>query len=286
MKVGIFYAYWVHNWDVDFHPFVEKVSDLGFDVLEVNAGTVANMTVEARSALKTHADDRGLDLSYVVGLQHKYDIASENESVRKNGIGFLKTIAEAVGDMGGGPVGGILYGAWPETPLDGDFDRRPSVERSVVSMKEAIKSAEDNNVTFNMEVVNRFEQFIMNTCEEAIDYVKAVESTHAKVMLDTFHMNIEEDFFGDAILQAGDLLGHLNIGENNRMPPGYGRIPWTEIGAALRKINYQGYVVMEPFLMPGGEVGRDIKVFRDLAIGMALDEEAHKALQFTRGVLK
>ena len=65
MKVGIFYAYWVHNWDVDFHPFVEKVSDLGFDVLEVNAGTVANMTVEARSALKTHADDRGLDLSYL-----------------------------------------------------------------------------------------------------------------------------------------------------------------------------------------------------------------------------
>ena len=286
MKVGIFYAYWVHNWDVDFHPFVEKVSDLGFDVLEVNAGTVANMTVEARSALKTHADDRGLDLSYVVGLQHKYDIASENESVRKNGIGFLKTIAEAVGEMGGGPVGGILYGAWPETPLDGDFDRRPSVERSVVSMKEAIKSAEDNNVTFNMEVVNRFEQFIMNTCEEAIDYVKAVESTHAKVMLDTFHMNIEEDFFGDAILQAGDLLGHLHIGENNRMPPGYGRIPWTEIGAALRKINYQGYVVMEPFLMPGGEVGRDIKVFRDLAIGMDLDEEARKALEFTRGVLK
>ena len=286
MKVGIFYAYWVHNWDVDFHPFVEKVSDLGFDVLEVNAGTVANMTVEARSALKTHADDRGLDLSYVVGLQHKYDIASENESVRKNGIGFLKTIAEAVGDMGGGPVGGILYGACPETPLDGDFDRRPSVERSVVSMKEAIKSAEDNNVTFNMEVVNRFEQFIMNTCEEAIDYVKAVESTNAKVMLDTFHMNIEEDFFGDAILQAGDLLGHLHIGENNRMPPGYGRIPWTEIGAALRKINYQGYVVMEPFLMPGGEVGRDIKVFRALAIGMDLDEEAHKALQFTRGVLK
>ena len=286
MKGGIFYAYWVHNWDVDFHPFVEKVSDLGFDVLEVNAGTVANMTVEARSALKTHADDRGLDLSYVVGLQHKYDIASENESVRKNGIGFLKTIAEAVGDMGGGPVGGILYGAWPETPLDGDFDRRPSVERSVVSMKEAIKSAEDNNVTFNMEVVNRFEQFIMNTCEEAIDYVKAVESTHAKVMLDTFHMNIEEDFFGDAILQAGDLLGHLHIGENNRMPPGYGRIPWTEIGAALRKINYQGYVVMEPFLMPGGEVGRDIKVFRDLAIGMDLDEEARKALEFTRGVLK
>jgi len=44
--------------------------------------------------------------------------------------------------------------------------------------------------------------------------------------------------------------------------------------------------VMEPFLMPGGQVGRDIKVFRDLSKGLDLDKEAHKALQFMRGVLK
>ncbi|HEY54049.1 MAG TPA: sugar phosphate isomerase/epimerase, partial [Caldilineae bacterium] len=89
----------------------------------------------------------------------------------------------------------------------------------------------------------------------------------------------------EAILKAGDRLGHLHIGENNRMPPGYGHIPWTEIGAALRQIDYQGFVVMEPFLMPGGQVGSDIKVFRDLSVGLDLDEEARKALQFTRRVL-
>jgi D-psicose/D-tagatose/L-ribulose 3-epimerase len=70
------------------------------------------------------------------------------------------------------------------------------------------------------------------------------------------------------------------------MPPGYGRIPWGEIGAALRRIGYQGHVVMEPFLMPGGEVGRDIRVFRDMSVGLDLDEEAAKALQFTRGFMK
>jgi D-psicose/D-tagatose/L-ribulose 3-epimerase len=99
-------------------------------------------------------------------------------------------------------------------------------------------------------------------------------------------MNIEEDFLGDAIQRAGGYLGHFHIGENNRMPPGYGHIPWTEVGAALRKINYQGHVVMEPFLKPGGEVGRDIKVFRDLGAGLEMDEEARKALMFMRGVLK
>jgi D-psicose/D-tagatose/L-ribulose 3-epimerase len=285
-KIGIYYAYWTHDWDADFHPFIDKVAELGFDVLEVNAGTVAHMTSEERQSLKAHADDKDIILSHCIGLPHKYDIASEDEAIRENGIAYLEKMAEAIGEMGGGNLSGIIYSSWPTTMPEGETDKRPYVERSIASMKKAIKAAEDNNVIFNMEVVNRFEQFLMNTCDEAIAYVEAVDSSNAKILLDTFHMNIEEDFIGEAIQKAGDKLGHLHIGENNRMPPGYGHIPWTEVGAALRKINYQGYVVMEPFLMPGGEVGRDIKVFRDMSVGLELDDEARKALMFIRGVLK
>ncbi|MCB0192284.1 MAG: sugar phosphate isomerase/epimerase [Anaerolineae bacterium] len=285
-KVGIYYAYWTHEWDVDFHPFIDKVAELGFDVLEVNAGTVGTMSADERKSLKSHADDKGLALSYCIGLPHAYDIASADEAVRAKGIAYLQQMAAAIGEIGGGNMGGIIYSCWPATMPKNETDKRPYVERSVNSMQKAIKAAEDNHVFFNMEVVNRFEQFIMNTCDEAIAYVDAVDSPNAKIMLDTFHLNIEEDFVGEAIIKAGDRLGHFHIGENNRMPPGYGHIPWTEIGAALRQINYQGYVVMEPFMMPGGQVGSDIKVFRDLSIGLNLDEEAQKALLFTRGFLK
>ncbi len=285
-KIGIYYAYWTHDWDADFHPFIDKVADIGFDVLEVNGGTVGHMTAEERQALKAHADDRNITLSYCVGLPKQYDLASEAKSVRDNGIAFLKTMAKAIGEMGGGNLGGIIYSYWPATLPAGVTDKRPYWERSVASMEEAIKAAEDNNVFFNMEVVNRFEQYLLNTCKEAVAYVQAIGSPNAKVMLDTFHINIEEDFFSDAIVTAGEHLGHFHIGEANRMPPGYGHIPWAEVGAALRKIGYTGYVVMEPFLMPGGEVGRDIKVFRDLSVGLDLDAEAAKALQFTRGFMK
>jgi D-psicose/D-tagatose/L-ribulose 3-epimerase len=284
-KIGIYYAYWTHDWDADFYPFIDRVADLGFDILEVNAGTIAGLPSEERRHLKTHADDKNLVLTYCIGLPPKFDVASEDEAVRKRGIAYLQDMAEAIGEMGGGNLGGIIYSCWPAM-LPDDADKRPYVERSITSMKQAIKAAEANNVIFNMEVVNRFEQFIMNTCDEAIAYVEAVGSPNARIMLDTFHMNIEEDFAGEAILRAGDRLGHFHIGENNRKPPGYGHIPWTEIGAALRKINYQGYVVMEPFMMPGGEVGRDIKVYRDLSLNLDLDEEARKALMFMRGVLK
>ena len=81
-------------------------------------------------------------------------------------------------------------------------------------------------------------------------------------------MNIEEDNMFDAIRKAGDLLGHVHVGECNRKLPGMNNsINWPEIGKALRDIGYQKAVVMEPFLLSGGQVGRDIRVWRDLSGG-------------------
>lgn len=283
-KIGIYYAYWTHDWDADFHPFIDKVAELGFDVLEVNAGTIAKMPTADRKKLKEHADSQGISLSYCIGLPKSFDVASEDENTRKRGMHYLTDMMVGIGEMGGGPLGGITYSYWPGT-LPENVDRRVIVDRSIASMKEAGKIAIENNVVMVLEIVNRFEQFIMNTCEEALDYVKRVDCPNVKIMLDTFHMNIEEDTIGGAIEMADKYLGHLHIGENNRRPPGYGHIPWAELASALKKIDYQGYIVMEPFLMPGGEVGRDIRVFRDMSLGVDLDLEAEKALKFMRNKL-
>jgi len=280
-KIGIYYAFWTHDWDADFHPYVDKVADLGFDILEVNGGTIATMTSLERMNLKEHADARGVSLSYCFGMPAKFDIASPVAATRKRGLKLLEQIVRGIGEMGGGNLGGIIYSFWPAT-LPVGCEKQPFVDRSIASMKVAAKIAEDHNVVLNMEVVNRFEQFILNTCDEALEYVKQVGSPNVKIMLDTFHMNIEEDHIGEAVEKAGPYLGHLHIGENNRRPPGYGHIPWDELAQAIKKSNYQGNIVMEPFLMPGGQVGRDIKVFRDMSVGVNLDEEAQKAVNFIR----
>jgi D-psicose/D-tagatose/L-ribulose 3-epimerase len=109
-----------------------------------------------------------------------------------------------------------------------------------------------------------------------------------KVMLDTFHMNIEEDSIGGAIRSAGPYLGHFHVGECNRKVPGKGRIPWLEIRDALREVGYDRAVVMEPFVRMGGKVGSDIKVWRDLSGGASesgLDDDAAGALEFLRSTL-
>jgi D-psicose/D-tagatose/L-ribulose 3-epimerase len=281
-KIGIYYAYWTQQWDADFNPFVDKVADLGFDVLEVNAGTIATMSSDERKKLKDHADKRQIGLSFCIGLPVAFDVAAEDDQTRQRGIRYLGEITRGIGEMGGGRLSGIIYSCWPSLMPEGISDKQPFLDRSVASIKEAIKVAEDNNVVFNMEVVNRFEQYLLNTAQEAVDYVKRIDSPNAKILLDTYHMNIEEDTFADAIETAGNYLGHIHLGENNRKPPGYGHIPWMELISSLKKINFQGWMVMEPFLKPGGQVGRDIRVWREVGKGMDLDIEAHKAVQFMR----
>ena len=182
-------------------------------------------------------------------------------------------------------MAGINYSSWPRK-LGPNEDKRVLTDRAIDGVREAIKTAEDCDVLFCVEVVNRFEQFIMNTAAEGISFAERVGSPNCKILMDTFHMNIEEDSLRGSLIEAGSWLGHFHLGEPNRRPPGCGRMPWPEIFGALREINYQGAVVMEPFLLPGGDVGRDISVFRDLLGDGDLDEEAARSVEFVRSELK
>jgi D-psicose/D-tagatose/L-ribulose 3-epimerase len=284
-KIGIYYAYWTRDWDADFVPFVARVGKLGFDILEVNAGTVARMSASERARLKGAASDEGIELTACIGLQKKYDPSSPNAATRRRGIAFLVKQAKALAATGIREVGGIVYGHWPGHLPAGETDKRPYWDRSVRSMREVMRTAEDLGVIFHMEVVNRFEQFLLNCSAEAVRYCGEVGSPNCRILLDTFHMNIEEDSFRGAVRTAGKHLGHLHIGETNRRAPGRGKIPWNEIFRALKGIRFSGSIVMEPFLVPGGEVGRDIKIYRDLRGGLDLDREAARACRFVRGKL-
>jgi D-psicose/D-tagatose/L-ribulose 3-epimerase len=283
--IGIHFGYWTQYWEVEPLPFVQRAQKCGFDVLEVRAQKVARMSNTERDTLKGAAADAGLGLTYSIGLTADMDLVSDDTATRKKGIAFLQDVSRAMEQMGGTIMAGINYSSWPRKLLPGE-DKQVLTDRAVEGVREAVKAAEDCGVVFCVEVVNRFEQFMMNTAAEGIAFAKRVESPHCKILLDTFHMNIEEDSLRGAIVEAGTWLGHFHLGEPNRRPPGRGRMPWPEIFGALREINYQGAVVMEPFLVPGGEVGRDISVYRDLLGSDDLDEEAARSVQFVRSEQK
>lgn len=285
-KLGIYYAYWLKNLEVDVIPYISKASDLGFDVMEIFAQTLYDKSEEYRAKVREAAEENDVELTFSLGMRKERDISSKDPKVRQRGIDHLENVIKMVHELGGDCFSGILYGAWG-APFDSDeLDKEARFKRSTESMKEVMDTAEKYDVSCNMEAVNRFEHFLINTAEEAMDYVNEVNHPHCNILLDTYHMNIEEDSFSRAIELVGDKLGLLHIGENNRKPPGQGgHLPWNEIFNAVKNINYEGKIVMEPFMLPGGDIAQDIALWRDLSEGLDLDEEARKALKFTKGHL-
>lgn len=288
MKYGIYNAYWTHEWSANYQYYIKKVKNLGFDVLEISCAALqSDYTTDAQMLdLKKCAEDNGIILTAGYGPTKEQNICSNDDAVVKKAMDFFTWLIPKLHMMDIKVLGGGLYTYWPLDPSM-PMDKEKDTERAIKNMRILAKIAEDNDVTLGMEVLNRYEGYMMNTCEEALQFIDAVGSSHVKVMLDTFHMNIEEDNMAAAIRLAGDKLGHLHLGEQNRRVPGKGSLPWAEIGQALRDINYQGAAVMEPFVMSGGTIGSEIKVWRDLvpnATEEILDEEARGAVQFVRHV--
>ena len=285
MKFGIYYAYWEHEWGGNFVPYIQKVKRLGFDILEVACGNFYLENSVFFDELRRVSEANGITLTGGYGPRPEHNLAATDTAAVEKAFAFYADMFKKMELANIRSLGGAIYSYWPVN-FSGELDKEGDFERSVNSMKRLAELAANHGITLNMEALNRFEGYLINTCQEAVNYVKAVDKPNVKVMLDTFHMNIEEDSLVGAIELADGLLGHFHVGEANRKPPfKKGRMPWTEIGKALKKINYTGNVVMEPFVLPGGQVGKDISIWRDISEGATLadlDNVAANSIAFLR----
>ena len=281
-KLGIFVNFWTNTWACDHVYYLQKAKKIGYDILEFQAQALLDMTDARMEEIKAAAKDADIELTYSLGLDPAYDISSPDESVRLGGMKYLTEIVRRIGKMEGKLLSGVSYAGWG---IPAEINKEARFEASVKSMKELGKTAGDLGITYGIEAVNRFEGVLINTAKEARHYVDTVDLPNVGILLDTYHMNIEEKSFRDAILTAGDRLVGFHVGENNRTCPGRGHLDWNEIFGTLREVGYDKRIVAEPFVMAGGEVGRSIAVWRDLIDDKseaALDAEAAYMLDFMK----
>ncbi len=274
LPIGIHLSYWQTSWNDDLLPLIGKAKNAGFDVAEFPLLFPADLQY---SDLRGELDRLEMRASCGTGLGPDTDITHPDPAIRKQGLRHLRFCLEGAAKLGSPGVGGVTYAPWGIFPEDDWGERR---KRCILSLKEAVKVAEDNGVSIFMEVLNRFEGYLINTVSQGLEIIHEVDSNYLKLHLDTFHLNIEADSIAEEIRRAGDQLGHFHLVANNRKIPGEGHIPWTEVRTALNEINYQGFLVAESFVNPAGEVGRGLFIWRQLADD--LDTSAKRAADFIR----
>jgi D-psicose/D-tagatose/L-ribulose 3-epimerase len=157
-----------------------------------------------------------------------------------------------------------------------DAEKKAQFALVVKNLKELAKYAESKGVQICVEPLNRFETDFLNTCDQALKLLKAVNSPALKLHLDTFHMNIEEKNQAAAILKAGKHLAHFHACGSDRGTPGNDHIDWKPIVAALKKIKYQGDVVIESFTTDVKVIARAAAIWRKME--PTRDEIATKGL--------
>jgi D-psicose/D-tagatose/L-ribulose 3-epimerase len=293
-KIGMLFCYWIVNKvNKSLDEYIELTKKSNVEVLEISQDFALRMNAEEKREFKAKLADNGLLVNYNGGLTLKNDIASDDPAIREEGVEYSKRALEAISQAGGTNWSGINYSSWLHRP-QGHFlapdEKKRILDLSVNSMRKIIKTAEDVGVVYGYEIVNRFEQFLLNTAKEGVEYCEMVGSPNAKLNLDTFHMNIEEDDMRESIVyaQQKDRLAHFHIGENNRRVPGIraSHIDWKGVFDAIKKSGYSGYIVMEPFVAMGNT---SICVWRDLVEDTgeeALIADAVKGAEFIRGMLK
>jgi D-psicose/D-tagatose/L-ribulose 3-epimerase len=277
-RIGLHYTGFLKDWQNEPAEYIVRAARLGFDSIAINAVDFAQLSDAEAADLKKLAEDCRIDLTYSLNLGPDRNISSSDEQIRQQGQDFVISLLKKISAVDGRLVSGITYGAVPDYPENAFRNRPRAVENSVRSLQSILKVAEDCGITYCIEPLVRFENFMLNTAAQAVEICDAVSSPNIGILLDTFHMNMEERNITQAIKQAGRYLKQMHLAENYRGPLGSGGLfDWDELFAALKRIDFSGELVLEHFCIPGGDIGQDVRVTRDL-IEDTTDEGVDQAL--------
>jgi D-psicose/D-tagatose/L-ribulose 3-epimerase len=263
MQFGVSTFLWVSPFDTHSFDLVYKVKEMGFDIIEV---PVEDKELVDWDALKNLTDELGLKVSISGAFGADRDISSEDPAIRANGLQYIEDSIKIAAKMGSPLFGGPLYSAVGKLRSISAEQKKQEFDWCVENLKRAALTAQEYGITLGLEPLNRFESDMVNTVDQALEIVRAVDSPFLKIQLDTFHNNIEEKNIAASIRKIGkELLCHVQGNESDRGTPGTGNLAWDEIKEALVEIDYEGAIVIETFGAVSKEMAKATCIWRPLA---------------------
>ena len=261
-KFGVDSLIWTEEFTTKDLTLIEKAKALGFAVMDINISHPDRFPTQA---VKNKVKEVGIEVVTSIGMPADANLISPEPAVRRHGIDTLKLMVDINNEIGSNTLGGVIYASW------GYLSGKPrTVEEwgwSVEGMKEVTRYAKGkSDLVLAVEPVGRFESHLLNIAEDAVRYCKEVGTGNIKVHLDSFHMIREEMSFDKAVQVCGrEYLGYVHVCENNRGIPGTGQVPWRRFFTALKKVGYNGPLVIESFDPGFEELNRLCAIWRKFA---------------------
>jgi sugar phosphate isomerase/epimerase len=228
-------------WNAPLEESLPVLAKLGYDGLEL---MVRNPEAIHTGQLKELLRKHGLSVPIIgtgpIALGRNLSLSASNDEIRLKSIEAIRAALQLCASLGAllniGQFRGI---ARDPSELKGNRDRFAD------SLRTLLPEAEKLRVRIAIEPQNRFQSTFLRTTAESLEFIQRLGSDQLGLVLDTFHMNIEESDFEIPFRIAADRLFHIHFAENHRGAPGTGHIPFERILKILKEINYDGWISIE-----------------------------------------
>jgi D-psicose/D-tagatose/L-ribulose 3-epimerase len=273
---GVHTAMWAMEWNREAAEFaIPEAVKHEIDFLEITMLDPESVDAEhTRSLLERH------QVECVCSLGLPLDKLPTNNP--EGALDFLRMALDKSHAIGAKAMSGVLYGAIGQrtgvAPTEAEKDATARV------VQEAAAYAESLGMDYGLEAVNRYENHILNTAEQAVEMVERVGASNVFVHLDTYHMNIEEKGIANGILRAREHLKYIHLSASDRGTPGADTVAWDEVFAALAAIGFRGGMAMESFITVPPQIASALSVWRPVA--PAREEVLGQGLPFLRNKAK
>jgi sugar phosphate isomerase/epimerase len=236
--------YAVSSWIYGNEPLEKSLARLqrfGYDAVELTAEAEMDVT-----RIQNLVGRYKLRVSNLLGNWSwplRRDLCNPDPQVRSQAINYAKRAIDLAREFGALSLGVVPSAVCKPGPLTA---REDEIRWAADSIAEAGEYAAQAGIYLTIETVNRYEAYLVNTVDQALDLVRRVGSPYVKLLLDFFHLNIEEPDLILAIFRAGGLIYNVHAADSNRGAVGNGHTDFKSIVQALKQIQYRHYLTLEP----------------------------------------
>ncbi len=276
ISLGVSTWLWTSPFTTATTALFPKIKAMGYDVVEIPA-EYPELINGAEVARALNAN--GLKAVVCGAFGPTRDLTHADPAVHENCFTYIRDCFDLCNAVGAGFLAGPMYSAVGKTRMLPPDERKREWELAVKNLQRVCGDAQAQGLSIALEPLNRFESDLVNTAADAHRLVTDVNHTAAGILLDGFHMALEERSLSAAIELAGPKLLHVQVAENYRGVPGTGQTPWHDFKKGLDTIGYKGVVSIESFTPEIKELAGAVCIWRSFAETQdAFAEEGYRFL--------